>query len=194
MFNSDIKRAFQDFGKNIHSVALMLALVIPFPFLFIIALIFILKALKIIKNVNENLKDQYLFEFRSKFISAFTFWFFGFLAFAVFISFFILALMYPLLFNPWYILLVAVLIIIILFGGSVSMMRAWENLRAYFDENRDNFPDFIWIEAIKGCENLRIGSKLYLFSIFIVPLVIGYIFQIKGYFKLAKLDKLYQFA
>lgn len=194
MSNSDIKRAFQEFGRNFHSVAIMLALAIPFPFLFITALIFIFKALKVIKNLNENLKDQYLFEFRSKFISAFTFWFFGILAFAVFISFFILALTYPLLFNPWYILIVAVLSIIILFGGAVPMMRAWENLRAYFDKNRENFPDFIWIEAIKGCENLRVGSKLYLFSIFIVPLVIGYIFQVSGYFKLARLSKLYQFA
>ncbi|MCK4383553.1 MAG: hypothetical protein KAW66_09695, partial [Candidatus Lokiarchaeota archaeon] len=69
-------------------------------------------------------------------------------------------------------------------------MKAWKNLKIFFENNSKMFPPDISKEAIEGCDKLKTGTILSALGFLIVPGIIGFIFQIKGYFKLATLNKL----
>ena len=52
------------------------------------------------------------------------------------------------------------------------------------------FPANISEEAMEGCEKLKTGTLLSSLGFLIIPAIIGFIYQIKGYFALATLNKL----
>jgi len=190
MSNFEIRRDFQEFGKDIYSVAMLSVLSFAFPFLLIIALIFMFKALRSVRNASIKLNDQYLAEFRSRYTSTFILRCFSLTFIAVSVFAFIITLIFPVFFNPWYILMIAILGLVILLGGSVLKMSAWENLKVFFIENKELFPEMIWSDAVEGCEKLKKGAKMYVLAFLIIPIVIGILYQISGIFKLAKLNKL----
>ncbi|GAH12829.1 unnamed protein product, partial [marine sediment metagenome] len=74
----------------------------------------------------------------------------------------------------------------LMFAGSAVEMGAWENLKMFIVENREKFPK-MGNEAIDGVEKLKSGALLWVLGFLIVPIVIGWIFQLIGYFTLGKI-------
>jgi hypothetical protein len=77
---------------------------------------------------------------------------------------------------------------ILLISASVIEMKAWENLKIFFQQNKELVPDALRHEIIEGCDDLRTGALLYALGFLVITIVIGFIFQAIGYFKLAKLN------
>jgi hypothetical protein len=90
------------------------------------------------------------------------------------------------------IVLLVVELVIILISGIIEM-TAWGELRNFFENNRELFPPWIVSDAIDGAEHLRTASFFYALAFLIVPIIVGLIFQIMGYFKLSKLRNPYTF-
>ncbi|MFX1590186.1 MAG: hypothetical protein ACFFC1_18760, partial [Promethearchaeota archaeon] len=80
--------------------------------------------------------------------------------------------------------------IVFIYVGVAAEMKAWKNLKIFFENNFKLFPANISKEAIKGCDKLKTGTLLSSLWFLIVPAIIGFIYQVKGYFMLATLNKL----
>lgn len=193
MSDINLTRNFQKFGKNIHILAIFMILSFPFPFLIIGVLVLMSKLLKNIKNTNIILNNKNLLEFYTKYKYSAILRVIGLLFTAGSIAAFIFALKKPFFFNPWYILIILICSIIILFAGSVSEAKAWEELRLFFEENANLFPREVSNDSIDGCNKLRKGSLIYHLWFLVIPILIGYGFQVKGFFKLSKLKDLMVF-
>ncbi|GAH12254.1 unnamed protein product, partial [marine sediment metagenome] len=86
------------------------------------------------------------------------------------------------------ILLTTGLIFIIV--GIASEIKAWKNLKVFFENNSKLFPSDLSSELIDGCDKLKKGTLLSAFGFLVIPGIIGFIFQVIGFFKLAKLNTL----
>ena len=75
----------------------------------------------------------------------------------------------------------------------MSEAKAWEELRLFFEENANLFPREVSNDSIDGCNKLRKGSLIYHLWFLVIPILIGYGFQVKGFFKLSKLKDLMMF-
>jgi hypothetical protein len=80
--------------------------------------------------------------------------------------------------------------IVFIYVGVAAEMKAWKNLKIFFENNFKIFPANMSEEAIKGCDYLKKGTILSSLWFLIVPAIIGFIYQVKGYFMLASLKKL----
>ncbi|MFX1280530.1 MAG: zinc ribbon domain-containing protein, partial [Promethearchaeota archaeon] len=80
--------------------------------------------------------------------------------------------------------------IIVIYVGVAAEMKAWKNLKTFFESNFKMFPADISEEAVKGCDKLKKGTLLISLWFLIVPAIIGFVYQVKGYFMLASLNKL----
>jgi hypothetical protein len=80
--------------------------------------------------------------------------------------------------------------IVLIYVGVAAEMKAWKNLKIFFENNLKMFPANISEEVINGCNKLKTGTLLSSLWFLIVPAIIGFIYQVKGYFKLATLNKL----
>ena len=89
------------------------------------------------------------------------------------------------------ILLSAGLIFIIV--GVASEIKAWKNLKIFFENNSNLFPSDLSSELIDGSDKLKKGTLLSAFGFLVIPGIIGFIFKIIGFFKLAKLNTLSTF-
>ena len=69
-------------------------------------------------------------------------------------------------------------------------MGAWSSFESFFRQNATMFPANISRESEEGSHYLRNSALMYILGFLLVTLLIGWIFQIIGYFKLAKLDKI----
>jgi hypothetical protein len=69
-------------------------------------------------------------------------------------------------------------------------MRAWENLKLYFQQNEELFPENLRHEIIDGSDNLRTGALLFALGFLVITFIVGFIFKVIGYFKLAKLKSM----
>ncbi len=201
MSDEELESLWRDFGKNMNLVAIMTVLTIVTGITGIIAAIFLFMALGNIKMINYRLNSQYLDEFRSKYITAFVLKF-------VCIPFLIVGivlLVFPFGALPmgmgyipsyyWFNLLIGIVPVVIsfiLFIISYSIeMKAWDNLKYFLEENRSMFPEHIARETIDGAEKLRTGALLYALGFLIITAIIGFILQVIGFFKLAKLENRY---
>lgn len=199
MDNDFIRNSFYEFGKKIRVIAIasVLSFIPPIaPVASIVALVFIFLALGVIRNINYQLNNPNLGMFRSKYVRSMILIIIGFIFLVVggvslAINFFI-----PLYIPPFNAILfpisICILVVglILLISSSVIEMKAWENLKIYFQNNRELFPINIGQDAINGCDNLKTGALLYALGFLIITVFIGFIFQIAGYFKLAKLDSI----
>ena len=88
------------------------------------------------------------------------------------------------MFIPKIILLIIGFVLMIV--GSAVEMGAWDNLKMYIVQNREMFPK-MGVDAIDGVEKLRSGALLWVLGFLIVPIAIGWIFQLIGYFTLGKI-------
>jgi len=93
--------------------------------------------------------------------------------------------------DDWTFLFIPIVIgLIIVIGSAVLEMKAWEILRSFFMENTNLFPPILHRDLVDGCNNLRISAMMYAVGFLIITMLVGIIFQIIGYFKLAKLKDL----
>jgi uncharacterized membrane protein len=201
MNDIDINSQFSDFGKNMNLVAIMTVLTIVTGITGIIALIFLFMALGNIKMINYRLNSRYLDEFRSKYITAFVLKIvcIPFLVAGIMLIIFPFGAMpYGMGYIPpfyWFNLLIGIVPLVIsfiLFIISYSIeMKAWDNLKYFLEENRSMFPEYIARESIDGAEKLRTGALLNALGFLIITAIIGFIFQVIGFFKLAKFEHMF---
>ena len=195
MSNMDVRKDFYEFGKNMQIVAICTLISLSVGVTRIVALIFIFIALGNINRANLKLNNEYLKEFRSKYIKSFVLRMCGIIVLIIGVMGAVLPLILE--FYPTYIWIsVSIVLILILTGitliitSFVAEMKAWKNLKRFFEENRNMFPDNISSELIDGCDKLRTAALLNALGFLIIPAIIGFIYQVIGFFKLANLDSL----
>jgi hypothetical protein len=197
MSSSNIEIQWIEFVKKLRSVgALLLFVFVPYlAFLIILLqLILTLGALKNIKNMNRELNNSFLHNFYSKYQTAAIVKFIGSIVVhlgAAMISIVLTFGFPPLLpFNglpPAIILLIIGFIIMII--GSAVEVGAWNNLKFFIQDHKVLFPARNLYDTITSIENLRTGAYLWALGFLIIPIVIGWIFQLIGYFTLSNIAK-----
>ena len=201
MSNIDVRSEFCEFGKKMKIVGIMTILVIvPYigTYLSFIGFIFGLMALGDIRNANNKLNQSSLENYRSKYITAIVIRiistaisavgsFFTSNLFMVFVIYFDLGA-----------LLSAIIITIITFVLNIIAaaieMDAWRSLTDFFNQNRAFFPQHIAMEAADGSDKLRSAALMNILSFLIITILIGWILQIIGFFKLAKLEEITRYS
>jgi hypothetical protein len=194
MSNISVRKEFHDSGKYFQVAAILTIVSIIAGIAGFIAMIFIFIAMGCLKRANYTLNNSLLQEFRSKYIrgvisriSGFVILIIGGVNFALF--FFIPTSL------PSYISLSVPIVLIIsgivfIYVGVAAEMKAWKNLKIFFENNFEMFPADISDEAINGCNKLTKGTLLISLWFLIIPAIIGFIYQVKGYFMLASLNNL----
>ena len=187
MVNVDIRGEFSEFGKKMKIVAIMTVLaIIPYLgfILSFIGYIFAIMALSDIRDANFKLKQSSLENYRSKYSIAIVFRIIstvisgavsiGRFSFITFIS-------------------IIISFIINIIAGAIEM-DAWRSLTDFFNRNRSLFPTNIALKASEGSDKLRSAALMSVLSFLIITILISWIFQIVGYFKLAKLEEIIRYS
>lgn len=194
MLNVDIRQEFSEFGKKMKIVAIMTVLaIIPYLgfILSFIGFVFAIMALSDIRNANNKLKQSSLENYRSKFSIAIVVRIISTVISGVG-SFYSLGK--PFFFSILIsILMLIIFIIINIIAGAIEM-DAWRSLTDFFNQNRSLFPTNIALEASEGSDKLRTAALMSVLSFLIITILIGWIFQIVGYFKLAKLEEIIRYT
>ena len=86
-------------------------------------------------------------------------------------------------FGWWTIIPFYIGIVFFIISGALQM-NAWDNMRDFLEQNKEMFQDHDVGDLIEGSERLRTAGLMYVLSFLIVPLFIGWIFQIIGYFRI----------
>lgn len=73
-------------------------------------------------------------------------------------------------------------------AGAIEM-GAWQSFMNFAVQNPGLFTTYIKGEIVEGSKNLKNAGLMSVLSFLIITLIIGWIFQIIGYFKLAKLEQ-----
>ena len=195
MSNIEVKKEFNEFGRNIQIVAVCTVLTIATGLTGFIASIFIFIALSNIKKINLQLNNAYLGEFRTSYIRGFIYGIVGIVILgvgganvAVYFIFMPFAISFWIMLTISTILLFSGLIFLIV--GLASEIKAWKNLKVFFENNSKLFPSDLSSELIDGCNKLKTGTILSALWFLVIPGIIGFIFQVIGFFKLAKLNTL----
>ncbi len=197
MSNIDVRSEFFEFGKKMKIVGIMTILVIiPYVggFLSFIGFIFGLMALTDIRNANNKLNQSSLENYRSKYISALVIRIIS-TAISVVGSFytsnwvidFVFTFNLAAIIGSTIILLITFVLNII---AAAIEMDAWRSLTDFFNQNRTMFPQHIATEAADGSDKLRSAALMNILSFLIITILIGWILQIIGYFKLAKFEEI----
>jgi len=193
MSNIDVKKDFQNFGRNIQIVAICTVLSIATGITGFIASIFIFIALGNIKKINLQLNNASLEQFRKKYIGGFISGLIGMsilITGGVGITFYFFFI--PFSISIWTMLSISIALLsaglIFIIVGLISEIKAWKNLKVFFENNSDLFPSDLSSELIDGCDKLKKGTLLSAFWFLVIPAIIGFIFQAIGFFKLAKLN------
>jgi len=198
MTDISIKKDFQDFGRNIQIVAICFILSLVTGVTGFIASIFIFISLGNIRKINLQLNNASLDQFRKKYIKGFIL---GLVGISVIVTGGVGIAVY-FIFTPFFIsiwttlsititLLSAGLILIVV--GLASEIKAWKNLKVFFENNSNLFPSDLSNELIDGCDKLKKGTLLSALWFLVIPAIVGFIFQAIGFFKLAKLNTLNDF-
>ena len=186
--DDELKRLWSEYGRNMNMVAIMTVLTFVSGVTGIIAFIFLLIALGNLKNINYYLKDPKIEEFRGKYIQAFILRFIGTL---ILVGGVIGLIFTGFSGDDWtFILIPIVLGFILMIVGAALEMKAWEILRLFFMERVNQFPPILHRDLVDGCNNLRTAALMYAIGFLLITMLVGIIFQIIGYFKLAKLKDL----
>ncbi|MFX1316507.1 MAG: hypothetical protein ACFE9T_11625 [Promethearchaeota archaeon] len=200
MSNISVRKEFHESGKYFRVAAILTIVSITAGIAGFIAVIFIFIAMGCLKRANYTLNNSSLHEFRSKYIRGFILRICGLVVLIIgvvnIIFFFFFSTSFPFHISlPSYISLSLPIILImsglvLIYVGVAAEMKAWKNLKIFFENNFKMFPADISEEAIKGCDKLKTGTLLISLWFLIVPAIIGFIYQVKGYFMLAGLNKL----
>jgi len=199
MSNINVKKDFNEFGKNIQIVAICTIITIVSGISGLIASIFFFIALSNIKKINLQLNDPSLELFRSKYITGFILRLVGTGVLVtggviIVLYFFIMPLFLSILAMLSLALFLMVAGVILIIFGLASEISAWKNLKVFFEINSNLFPSDIYSELIDGCDKLKTGTILSALWFLVIPGIIGFIFKIIGFFKLANLKTLSAFG
>ncbi len=194
MSNIGVNKEFHDFGKYIQVVAILTIVSITTGMAGFIAMIFIFIAMRSLKRANYTLNNSSLHEFRSKYIKGFISRICGMIILIIggvnLALFFFIPTSIPIYISLSIPIILIISGIVFIYVGVAAEMKAWKNLKLFFENNFRMFPVNISEEAIEGCEKLKKGALLSSLWFLIVPVIIGFIYQVKGYFMLATLNKL----
>jgi len=198
MTDIGIRKNFLDFGRNIQIVAICTVLSIATGFTGFIALIFIFIALGNIKKVNLLLNNASLEQFRSQYIRGFISRLVGiFIIITGGVNIAVYFIVMPIAISFWTTLSLSIILLsaglIFIIVGVSSEIKAWKNLKVFFENNSNLFPSELSSELIDGCDKLKKGTLLSALGFLVIPGIIGFIFQAIGFFKLAKLNTLSEF-
>ncbi len=201
MSEIDVRNEFLEFGKKMKIVGIMTILVIvPYvgSFLSFIGFIFGIIALGDIRNANNKLNQSSLENYRSKYISAIVIRIISTAISAIGTFFtanwildFVFTFNLSALLSGAVILLVTFVLNII---AAIMEMDAWRSLNDFFNQHRNLFPANIGNEASEGSDKLRSAALMNILSFLIITILIGWILQIIGYFKLAKLEEINRYS
>ncbi len=194
MSNIGIRKEFHDFGKYIQVVAILTIVSITTGIAGFIAMIFVFIAMGSLKRANYTLNNSSLHEFRSKYIRGFVSRICGMVILIIggvnLALFFFVPTSLPIYITLSVPIILMISGIVFIYVGVAAEMKAWKNLKIFFENNLKMFPANISEEVINGCNKLKTGTLLSSLWFLIVPAIIGFIYQVKGYFKLATLNKL----
>ena len=194
MSNIGVVKEFREFGKYIQVAAILTIVSLAAGITGFIALILVFVAMKYIKRANFTLNNSSLHEFRSKYFRGFASRIAGTIILitgvANLVVFFVIPNSFPIHISLIISFVLIVSGIVFIYAGVAAEMKAWNNLKIFFENDSDIFPTYITNEAIKGCDKLKTGTLLSSLGFLIVPAIIGFIFQVKGFFMLATLNKL----
>jgi uncharacterized membrane protein len=188
MSNTDTNLDFRSFGSRMKIVAIFV--IIPIPF---VGIIFTLLALSDIRNVNLKLNNPLLGDYRSKFITAIIFKLIGSIVGVVAWFFPINYVGFMYTYDFTYLMPLFVFtgtgFIITMIAAAIEM-GAWGALETFFRQNTTMFPAYIARDAEEGSHYLKNGALMYVLAFLFITILIGWIFQIIGYFKVAKLEQI----
>ena len=193
MLNVDIRNEFSEFGKKMKIVAIMTVLaIIPYlgTILSFIGFIFAIMALNDIRNANYKLKQSSLENYRSKYSIAIVF---RIISTVISGAGSFYSLGKPLSYSVWIFIPTIISFIINIIAAAIEM-DAWRSLTDFFNQNRSLFPNYIALEASEGSDKLRSAALMNVLSFLIITIFIGWILQIVGYFKLAKLEGIIRYT
>ena len=188
MNNEKVMNEWAEFGKKMQIIAILTILTFVIPFVGLIQLIYIFLALGNIKNINYEMPDADLSEFRLKYIMGFLVGLIGgFLIFGAVMTFLVV-----LFFSGYYaiygaltaLIVLLIIAIIITIISAVLEYQAWSCLEAFFEKNRSNFPAMIAEDTLKGIKNMKTAIIL---DFTIILSIIGAILRIIAYFRIATL-------
>ena len=189
-----INKEFHEFGKYVQVVAILTIVSMAAGITGFVAMILLFVAMGCLKRANHILNNSLLHEFRAKYIKGFISRIAGTAIMVTGVANLVLYFFFatPI---PFYITLPLSIVLIIagiafIYAGVASEMKAWKNLKIFFENSSEIFPAEISNEVIQGCDKLKTGALLSSLGFLIVPAIIGFIFQVQGYFKLATLNKL----
>ena len=195
---SDLEMKWINFAKSIRSVGVLLIFVlIPFLAFVIIPIQFILTmvAIRDINNLNHELNDPYLKTYRSKYLAASILKLIGSIIVHVGGVMITVVLIRSPIIYPFYsgylsvgrfipaIVVIIIGFVIMIIGSSVEV-GAWDNLKLFIYYNKEMFPKSISYHTTTSLENLRKGASLWAIGFLIIPIIIGWIYQLVGYFGL----------
>jgi len=194
MLDTSVRKEFHDFGKFIQVVAILTIVSITTGIAGFVAMIFIFIAMRSLKRANYTLNNSSLHEFRSKYIRGFISRICGMAVLIIggvnLALFFFVPSSLPLYISLSIPIILMISGIVLIYVGVAAEMKAWKNLKIFFENNLKMFPANISEEVINGCNKLKKGTLLSSLWFLIVPAIIGFIYQVKGYFMLATLNKL----
>jgi uncharacterized membrane protein len=194
MSNIGVRKEFHDFGKYIQVAAILTIVSITAGMIGLVATILVFVAMGCLKRANYTLNNQLLHEFRSKYIRGFISRICGMIILIVggvnLAIFFFIPNSLPIYMSLSISTILMISGIIVIYVGVAAEMKAWKNLKTFFENNFKMFPADISEEAVKGCDKLKKGTLLSSLWFLVVPAIIGFIYQVKGYFMLASLNKL----
>ncbi len=194
MSNIGVKKEFHDFGKYLQVAAILTIVSITTGIAGFIAMIFVFVAMGSLKRANYTLNNSSLHEFRSKYIKGVISRICGMVVLIIggvnLALFFFIPTPFPIYISLSIPTVLMISGIVLIYVGVAAEMKAWKNLKIFFENNFKMFPTNISEEAIKGCDHLKTGTLLSSLWFLIVPAIIGFIYQVKGYFNLATLNKL----
>ncbi|MHA2288648.1 MAG: hypothetical protein ACXABG_07665 [Promethearchaeota archaeon] len=189
-----INKEFQEFGKYIQVVAILTLVGMVAGITGFVALILLFVALGCLKRANNILNNSLLHEFRSRYIKGFISRIAGTVIMVTGVANLVIYFFIPTPF-PLYITLSLSIVLMLagiafIYAGVASEMKAWKNLKIFFENSSKLFPADISSEVAEGCDKLKTGALLSSLGFLIIPAIIGFIYQVQGYFKLATLNKL----
>ncbi len=201
MSSSNLEMNWIKFGKNLRIIGgLLIFIIIPYiAFVaLIIQLILIIVLINDLNDINRELKNPHLDEFRSRYLTASIIKFIGaiilniacvMLAGVLLISFY--GIYFPntpfgpfIRFIPIIVLFIVGFILMIV--GSSIEIGAWDNLKSFITQNKELFPK-MGKDALDGAEKLKTGATFWMLGFLIIPIGIGWIFHLIGYFTLSKI-------
>ena len=157
----------------------ILTIVTFVPYAGLAAIILLFISITIIRRINNQFKSPYLEEFRSKLIPALVLWIIA----NIFQSIFTSGIQY----LGWFALIpFGISTVLIIIAGAFEM-NAYANLKTFFEQNTDAFRDHDVGDLIEGSDKLRTAGLMHVLNFLIVPLFIGWIFQIIGFFTMGTL-------